>query len=82
MRYINDVDFQVIYINNEINIVNYEKINYMENEKVSLSHKNGTVVIKGTNLRVKKLLDNEIVIVGSFENVEFRKWLWVIMILK
>ena len=73
MRYINDTDFQIIYINNQLNIVNYEKINYMEDEKISLSHKAGTIIIKGTNLRVKKLLDNEIVIVGTFNDIEFRK---------
>lgn len=73
MRYINDIDFQIIYINNQLNIVNYEKINYMEDEKISLTHKSGIVVIKGSNLRVKKLLDNEIVIEGNFNNIEFRK---------
>ena len=73
MRYINDINFQIVYINNELNIVNYEKINYMEDEKISLLHKNGTVVIKGKDLRVKKLLDNEIIVVGNFENIELRK---------
>ena len=73
MRYINDTDFQIIYINNQLNIVNYEKINYMEDEKISLSHKEGTIVIKGNNLRVKKLLDNEIMMIGIFDNIEFRK---------
>ena len=73
MRYINDVDFQIVYINNELNIVNYEKINYMEDDKISLSHNNGSIVVIGNNLRVKKLLDNEIVMVGNFQNIEFRK---------
>ena len=73
MRYINDVDFQIVYINDELNVVNYEKINYMEDEKISLTHRNGVVVIKGKNLRVKKLLDNEIIVVGNFENIELRK---------
>ena len=73
MRYINDVDFQIVYINNELNIVNYEKINYMEDDKISLSHNNGNIVVIGNNLRVKKLLDNEIVMVGNFQNIEFRK---------
>ena len=73
MRYINDTDFQIVYINNQLNIVNYDKINYMEDEKISLSSKVGTVVIKGNNLRVIKLLDNEIMITGIFENIEFRK---------
>ena len=73
MRYINDTDFQIIYINKQLNIINYEKINYMEDDKISLSSKDGTVMIKGKKLRVKKLLDNEIMIVGNFESIEFRK---------
>lgn len=73
MRYINDIDFQIIYINKQLNIINYEKINYMEDEKISLSSKDGTILIKGNSLRVKKLLDNEIMIVGNFESIEFRK---------
>lgn len=73
MRYINDTDFQIVYINSELNIVNYDKINYMENDKISLSSKVGTIVVIGENLRVKKLLDNEIVIVGEFKNLDFRK---------
>ena len=73
MRYINDTDFQIIYINKQLNIINYEKINYMEDDKISLSSKDGTIIIKGNSLRVKKLLDNEIMIVGNFESIEFRK---------
>lgn len=72
MRYINDTDFQIVYINKQLNIVNYEKINYMEDSKISLSIKDTTIVVIGENLRVKKLLDNEIVIVGKFLSIEFR----------
>ena len=71
-RYINDTDFQIVYINQHINIVNYEKINHMEDTKISLSHKAGSVQIIGENLRVKKLLDNEIVVQGNFQKIEFR----------
>lgn len=73
MRYINDTDFQIIYINGELNIINYDKINYMENEKISLSYLEGTIVIEGENLRVKKLLDNEMVVIGDIKNIDFRK---------
>lgn len=73
MRYINDTDFQIIYINKELNIVNYDRVNYMENEKISLSYREGTIVVAGENLRVKKLLDNEMVIVGDIKNIDFRK---------
>lgn len=73
MRYINDTDFQIVYINNELDVVNYEKVNYMEDDKISLSHKIGTIVVIGENLRVKKLLDNEIMIVGDIKTLDFRK---------
>ena len=73
MHYINDTDFQIVYINSELNIINYDRINYMEDEKISLSYKVGTVIVIGENLRVKKLLDNEIVIVGDIKNLDFRK---------
>ena len=72
-HFINDTDFQIVYINKKLDIVNYEKINYMEDEKISLSYCFGTIVIKGENLRVQKILDNEIVIVGEIENIDFRK---------
>lgn len=73
MNYINDTDFQIIYLNKKLNVINYDKINYMEDQKISLSYKDGTIVIIGENLRVKKLLDNEIIIVGEFKNIDFRK---------
>jgi sporulation protein YqfC len=73
MRYINDTDFQIVYINQELNIINYERINYMEDKKISLSYQNKSVIIKGENLRVKKLLDNEIVVIGEIETIDFRK---------
>lgn len=73
MRYINDTDFQMVYINRELNIVNYDRINYMENEKISLSYQEGTIVVTGEDLRVKKLLDNEMVIIGDIKNIDIRK---------
>ena len=72
-RYINDIDFQFVYFKDELNIINYDKINYMEDSKISLSYKMGIIVIKGDNLRVRKLLDNEMVICGNINNIELRK---------
>lgn len=72
MRYMNDTDFQIVYYKNDLNIINYEKINYMEDEKISLSYINGTLLIKGDNLRVKKLLDNELILSGTVKTIELR----------
>lgn len=72
MRYINDTDFQIVYLKKEINVINYERINYMEDSKISLSYTSGVLIIKGDNLRVKKLLDNEIIVCGNINNLEFK----------
>lgn len=71
--YIEDNDFRFSYIDNQLDIINYLKINYMEDNKVSLHYKDGNIVIKGDNLRIKKLLDDEILIVGNIENIEFKE---------
>ena len=73
MRYINDNDFKIVYVNNMLNVVNYKKINYMEDSKISLSSNDFNINVTGKDLRVKKLLDNEIAIVGTFSTIEFKK---------
>lgn len=74
--YIEDNNFRFSYIGNQLDVINYLRINYMEDSKVSLHYKEGNIVIKGNNLRIKKLLDDEILIVGDIENIEFKDWLY------
>ena len=73
-NYIEDNDFKFSYYNNQLDIINYLKINYLEDSKISLKYQNGNVVIKGENLRIKKLLDDELLIVGNIGNIEFKDW--------
>lgn len=73
VRYITNNNFKLIYTTNTLDIVNYEKINYMEDNKISLSTENQTIIINGKDLRVKKMLDDEIMIVGSILTIEFKK---------
>lgn len=71
--YINDNEFRFSYINNQLDVINYLKINYMEDSKISLGYKSGSLIIKGENLRISKLLDSEILIIGSIQNIEIRE---------
>ncbi|MDD6223905.1 MAG: YabP/YqfC family sporulation protein [bacterium] len=71
--YIQDNEFRFFYNNNQLNVINYLKINYMEDSKISLGYKNGSLIIKGQNLRIRKLLDSEILIIGSIQNIEIRE---------
>lgn len=71
--YILDEEFQILYLKEAVNIKNYLKINYMERERVSLTYSKGTVVVYGKNLRIKKLLDSEILIEGNIETIELKQ---------
>ncbi len=70
--YIVDKNFRFTYTENKLNIINYIEINYMEDSKISLLYSQGIFVVKGENLRIQKLLDNEILVVGKIENIEFK----------
>ena len=73
INYIKNDDFEVKFNYNYLNIVNYLTINYMENEKISVNYKGGSLIVKGNNLIITKLLDNEILIKGKFTNIEIRR---------
>ena len=70
--YILDEEFQILYLKGKVNIKNYLKINYMERERVSLTYSNGNVIVYGTDLKIKKLLDSEILIEGNIETIELK----------
>ena len=72
-HFINDTSFQILYINNSLDIINYTNINYMEDSKISLNYYDNKILVKGTNLSVKKLLESEILIAGSILSIEFIK---------
>lgn len=72
-EYICDSIFRFSYNKDKLNVVNYLKINYMENTKISLNYSGGNLVVKGNNLRIKKLLDEELLIVGDIENIEIKE---------
>ena len=70
-HFINDTSFQILYINDSLNIINYTNINYMKDDKISLNYYSKKILIKGNNLSVKKLLESEILISGSILSIEF-----------
>ena len=70
--YLLDEQFKMIILNNTINISNYDKIEYLDNDNIIIKYINGKINIKGENLTVSKLLNNEILISGSIKNIEMR----------
>ncbi len=69
-NYINDVEFRVDLYKDKVHIVNYTKIVTIEKSRISIGYSSGMVIIKGKDLALKKLLDDEILIKGIINSVE------------
>lgn len=69
-NYIKDNEFKINIFHNKINIVNYIEIISLEETRISIKYNNGNMIIKGSDLLVKKLLDNEILIIGQIKLIE------------
>ena len=72
-NFVNDNKFCIQIFNDCININNYQKIITLEEDRISVSSDFKIVSIKGENLSITKLLDNEILITGSFKEVVFHE---------
>ena len=75
-NYISDVEFRVNLYKDKVHIVNYTKIVTIEKSRISIGYSSGMLIIKGNDLALKKLLDDEILIKGIINSVEL-EWLHV-----
>lgn len=66
-------DFEVRIYKNKVNIVNYDSIGHFDSNKIIVYYKGGMILIKGENLVVSKLLNDEVLITGVIQNIELRK---------
>ena len=71
-NYILENQFKIIYEENQLDIINYTNMGHFDDTKVLVYHEQGLVEVKGKNLRVTKLLKDEVLIKGSIEKIEFR----------
>ena len=71
-NYILEKDFRINYVKNKLNIVNYETIDHFSLEKVMVRYAGGMVIIKGENLIISKLLEDEVLISGIIKNIEIK----------
>ena len=71
-NYLLDEIFNMRVLKNKIDICNYESIGYLDNDLIIINYDSGEIKIKGENLVVSKLLDDEILISGEIKNIEMR----------
>ncbi len=69
-EYISSNKLKLNYINNNLNVVNYDEILLLTESKIMILKDKKTITIKGDNLIVSKLLEQEILIEGVIKSIE------------
>ena len=64
-NYVIEQEFEIRIINNKVDVINYKDIGHFDSNKVIINYSDGSVVIKGNNLVVSKLMNDEILIGGE-----------------
>ena len=69
--YILENEFKINILTGKVDIVNYIEIDHFDDTKVIIRYEKGIVKIKGENLTISKLLNDELLILGKIKVVEF-----------
>lgn len=69
-EYVIDSTFSFTYRDSMIHIINYDDLISMEEERISITYGNKRMIIRGQNLIVRKLMDQEVLITGEIEEIE------------
>ena len=70
VHYIKDDNLKIIYFNNNINVSNYDNIIEIKDDIISITKDKQVILIKGNDLKLTKLLDNEVLINGIIKKIE------------
>ena len=70
VHYIKDDDLKIKYFNNHVNVSNYDKILEIKSDVITIGSNKKLILIKWENLKLTKLLDNEILITGIVKKIE------------
>ncbi len=73
INYIKDDKFKIIFTNNSLDIINYDKLLEVKDSVVTIEKENNVILIKGENLRIDKLQDDELLIIGYIKNINLSR---------
>ena len=71
-NYINDKNIKIISSNNYVNITNYTKILDFDSNNIDIELSTYNLLIKGKELVINKMYDNELLIKGKIESIIYR----------
>lgn len=71
-KYLIDNQYKITITNNYLNIINYQEIIDFSNKEISIRHNEGITIIKGNNLVVSKMQDEELLIKGDIKSILYK----------
>jgi len=74
-KYLNNSGCEINIFENNIHVINYKNIIVFDEDNIVLDVDKKNLTVKGTDLVISKLLDNEILIKGNIKIIEIR-WLF------
>ena len=69
-RYLKETKYKIIIQDNSVNILNYVEIKDFSATEIVVRNKKGFTKIKGKNLVIARMLDDEILITGHISTIE------------
>ena len=55
-----------------VDIENFDEIDHFDDNKIMVRYNNKIIIVKGINLIISKLLENELLISGKIDGIEFK----------
>lgn len=71
-NYLLEEEFEIKMYKGAVNIVNFTEIGHFDSYKVIVKSDSLSIYIEGHDLVVSKLLQDEILVTGKIEKIEFR----------
>lgn len=70
-NYLNPKSYNINYSKNELYINNYQKLNIIKDNYISIIFNDFILNIKGQSFKINKMIDNEILFNGQIESMEY-----------
>ena len=67
-EYIDSKELKITILKNRVNIINYDKLRDISEKEILLTKDNKKIKVLGKNLKLNKLIENEILILGFIES--------------
>ena len=70
-NYLNPKSYNINSSKNELYINNYQKLNIIKDNYISIIFNDFILTIKGQSFKINKMIDNEILFNGQIESMEY-----------